>query len=106
MLHNGNGKEDRQCYVFDKRISVPVNQKEHVIVGRDHFTNEPCERYVNCANSECNKQILCSEENEHKCLRACSHECHVYPCKRYMKEHELTEAQVAVALEKLKKKIK
>ena len=52
-----NGK----CYVFDERISVPINQVEHVVVGRDYFTGEPCERYVNCANPECNKQILCSE---------------------------------------------
>ena len=60
---------DGQCYVFDERISVPVNQTEHVIVGKDYFTGELCERYVNCANPECNKQILCSEENEHKYLQ-------------------------------------
>lgn len=97
---------DGQCYVFDERISVLVNQKEHIIVGKDHFTNEPCERYVNCANPECNKQILCSEENEHKYLRACSHECRVHPRNRYVKEHELTEEQVAVMLEKIEEENK
>ncbi|WP_338471883.1 rhodanese-related sulfurtransferase [Niallia sp. XMNu-256] len=81
---------DGQCYVFDERISVPVNQVEHVIVGKDYFTGEPCERYVNCANPECNKQILCSEENEHKYLRGCTHECRVHPRNLYVKEHELT----------------
>jgi UPF0176 protein len=94
---------DGQCYVFDERISVPVNQKEHVIVGKDHFTGEPCERYVNCANPECNKKILASEENEHKYLRACSHECRVSPRNRYVKEHCLTEEQFAARVKELEK---
>ena len=63
---------DGQMYVFDERIAVPINQVEHVVVGKDHFTGEPCERYVNCANPDCNDKILCSEENEHKYLRSCS----------------------------------
>lgn len=49
---------DGQLYVFDDRIGVPVNQKEHVIVGKDYFTGEPCERYVNCANPACNKKFF------------------------------------------------
>ena len=28
---------DGQMYVFDERIAVPINQKEHVIVGRDIY---------------------------------------------------------------------
>lgn len=94
---------DGQCYVFDERISVPVNQKEHVIVGKDHFTGEPCERYVNCANPECNKKILASEENEHKYLRACSHECRMSPRNRYVKEHGLTEEEFAARVKELEK---
>ena len=70
---------DGQCYVFDERLAVPVNQVEHVIVGRDHFDGEPCERYVNCANPACNAQILCSEENEHFYMRSCTDECRVHP---------------------------
>jgi len=85
---------DGKCYVFDERIAVPINRKEHVIVGRDYFTGEPCERYVNCANPECNKQILCSEENEHKYLRGCSHECRVHPRNLYVKEHNLTPEEI------------
>ncbi|MGX6443314.1 oxygen-dependent tRNA uridine(34) hydroxylase TrhO [Neobacillus sp. K501] len=85
---------DGQLYVFDERISVPVNQKEHVVVGKDYFSGEPCERYVNCANPECNKKILCSEENEHKHLRSCSHECRTHPRNRYVAEHGLTEEEV------------
>lgn len=85
---------DGKCYVFDERISVPVNRKEHVVVGKDYFDGEPCERYVNCANPECNKQILCSEENEHKYLRGCTHECRTSPRNLYVKEHGLTREEV------------
>jgi len=92
---------DGQMYVFDERIAVPINQVEHVIVGRDHFTGEPCERYVNCANPECNDQILCSEENEHKYMRSCSHECRTHPRNRYVVEHDLAEEEVNDRLSKL-----
>ena len=76
---------DGQMYVFDSRIAVPINQKEHVIVGRDWFDGSPCERYINCGNPECNRQMLASEENEAKYLGACSHECRVHPNNRYIK---------------------
>ncbi|WP_350301614.1 rhodanese-related sulfurtransferase [Peribacillus frigoritolerans] len=90
---------DGQMYVFDERIAVPINQKEHVIVGRDIYSGEPCERYVNCANPECNKKILCSEENEHKHMRSCTHECRVHPRNRYVVEHNLSEEEVAERLQ-------
>lgn len=90
---------DGQCYVFDERIAVPINRKEHVIVARDYFDGEPCERYVNCASPECNKQIICSEENEHKYMRGCTHECRVSPRNMYVKEHNLTEQEIQERLE-------
>ncbi|KAB2494385.1 oxygen-dependent tRNA uridine(34) hydroxylase TrhO [Priestia endophytica] len=85
---------DGQCYVFDKRLTVPVNRVEHVVVGKDYFSGEPCERYANCANPECNKQIICSEENEHKYMRGCTHECRVTPRNLYVKEHDLSEEEI------------
>lgn len=92
---------DGQCYVFDQRISVPVNQKEHVIVGRDFFTGEPCERYVNCANPECNRKMLCSEENEEKYMRSCSHECRTHPRNFYVKHNGLTPEQVEARVKEI-----
>ena len=74
---------DGACYVFDSRISVPINRIDPVIVGKDHFTGEPCERYINCANPECNKQILCSEENEIKYRGSCCDTCREHPLNRY-----------------------
>ena len=92
---------DGLCYVFDQRIAVPVNRVDHKIVGRDYITNEPCERYVNCANPECNKQILMSEETEHKYLRACSHECRVNPRNRYVIEHALNKRDIQSVLDNI-----
>lgn len=94
---------DGQMYVFDSRIAVPINQKEHVIVGRDWFDGSPCERYINCGNPECNRQMLASEENEAKYLGACSHECRVHPNNRYIKAHQLSDQEVQERLALLEK---
>lgn len=92
---------DGKMYVFDERISVPINRKEEVVVGKDWFDGTPCERYVNCANPECNRQFLCSEENEHRYLRGCSHECRISPRNRYVKEHSLTREEVNERLQQI-----
>lgn len=80
---------DGLMYVFDERISVPVNRKEHRVVGRDYFTGEPCERYVNCANPSCNRQMLCTVENEHRYQRSCCDACRNATDNRYQIENTL-----------------
>ncbi|WP_271400799.1 rhodanese-related sulfurtransferase [Salinicoccus roseus] len=85
---------DGMMYVFDERLTVPVNQVEHNVVGRDHFDGTPCERYINCANPECNDQILASEENEAKHLGGCSLECTKHPRNRYVIENDLSAGEV------------
>lgn len=92
---------DGMMYVFDERISVPINHVEHVVVAKDWFDGEPCERYVNCANPFCNKQIFASEENEDKYLRGCSAECRCQEKNRYVSEHNLTKDEWQERLEML-----
>ena len=96
---------DGQMYVFDERLTVPINQVEHVIVGRDHFDGEPCERYINCANPECNKKIIASEENEAKHLGGCTIECTKHERNRYIVRHGLTAEQVKEAILALEKSV-
>lgn len=55
---------DGKCYVFDERIAVPINQVENVIVGKCYHCGKPEDRYVNCANPECNRQHIVCEECE------------------------------------------
>ena len=93
---------DGQMYVFDERLTVPINQVEHVVVGRDYFDGEPCERYINCANPECNAQILASEENQAYHLGGCSMECAEHPRNRYIVEHNMTTDFVEARIEELK----
>lgn len=88
-------------YVFDERISVPINQVNPTVVGKDHYDGTPCDRYVNCANPECNEQVLMSEENEHKYLRGCTVECRKHPRNRYVSEHNLSEAEWEKRLNKI-----
>ncbi|WP_341266720.1 rhodanese-related sulfurtransferase [Candidatus Phytoplasma fraxini] len=75
---------DGKVYVFDQRIADKVNQTEHIIVGKDFFNQTPCERYINCGNPSCNKQILCNEENEKKYLGSCSESCSKNENNRYL----------------------
>lgn len=81
---------DGLMYVFDERISVPINHNEHVIIGKDWFDGTPCERYVNCGNPFCNKRILTSVENEDKYVRGCSEACRKHEKNRYITENNLT----------------
>jgi UPF0176 protein len=92
---------DGKMYVFDSRISVDINRKEHTVIAKDWFDGTPCERFVNCGNPFCNRQFITSEENEHKYLRGCSHDCRVSPENRYVKEHHLSREEVAKRLEKI-----
>lgn len=92
---------DGMMYVFDERISVPVNRVEHHVVGRDYYTGEPCERYVNCANPSCNRQMLCSEANEAHYMRSCSDSCRRVFNNRFVKEQGWSQDQVETRIQLL-----
>lgn len=93
---------DGMMYVFDERLTVPVNQVEHHIVGKDHYDDTPCERYINCANPECNAQIIASEENEAYHLGGCSLECAEHSRNRYIVKNERSKEYVETRLEELR----
>lgn len=63
------------CYVFDHRLVVPINQVDPTIVGLDWFDGKAYERYINCANPDCNRQFLCHEHNETEYHASCSDAC-------------------------------
>lgn len=81
---------DGKCYVFDERISVPVNQVEETIVGRCYYCGRPEERYVNCANPECHFHHICCLDCEKANKRSCSDECRKHPLNRYDQEPSVT----------------
>jgi UPF0176 protein len=67
---------DGKCYVFDERISIPVNfADEYKPVGKCLHCGVSTDRYVNCANLDCHKQHFECEECEQKWSRSCSDQC-------------------------------
>lgn len=86
---------DGTMYVFDERISVEINHVDKKIIGKDWFDGTPCERYVNCANPYCNRQLLTSEENEAKHLGGCCYDCAAHERNRYIVKNQLSKEEVA-----------
>jgi UPF0176 protein len=67
---------DGNCYVFDERISVRINQTdEHVVVGKCHHCGKPTDVYINCADDTCHLQHLCCDECRTTFREYCSTEC-------------------------------
>ncbi|TMV50658.1 rhodanese-related sulfurtransferase [Paenibacillus mesophilus] len=82
---------DGNCYVFDERISVRINQtNEHLIVGKCHHCGQSTDRYINCADDSCHHQHLCCDE----CLTTRNGYCSA-ECERHDQEHTLPAKAVA-----------
>jgi UPF0176 protein len=65
-----------KCYMFDERISIPVNfADEYTVTGKCLHCETPTDRYVNCANLDCHKQHFECEACEEKWARSCCEEC-------------------------------
>jgi UPF0176 protein len=74
---------DGKCYVFDERISVPIDRNNKVIVSNCMHCGEKSDRYINCANPECNLQHVSCESCEKEKQASCCNECRVHPRNRY-----------------------
>jgi UPF0176 protein len=71
----GEGYEG-ECYVFDERLSVSVNQTEGAkVVSKCRSCGIPSIRYRNCAWMPCNGQILLCEDCEKTMGRYCDCRC-------------------------------
>ena len=71
------------CYVFDNRITTPINKKEATVISHCHACSTSCKRMINCANPDCNLHIpLCIPCGE-ELSGACSPRCQQSPKKRH-----------------------
>ena len=71
----GEGYEG-ECYVFDERLSVPVNRTEGArLVSTCVRCGVPSIRYRNCSWMPCNAQFICCEECEGYHGRYCDPIC-------------------------------
>lgn len=67
---------DGKCYVFDERISVPINHtSEDVVISQCHHCGKSEDRYINCEYTLCHAKHICCEECEQLHRGFCSDEC-------------------------------
>lgn len=71
-----------KCFVFDDRLVVPVNKENLQPIARCEITGKPADSYINCANMQCNKLFVCSEEGAKIMDGCCSEECKQSEFKR------------------------
>ncbi len=78
------GGEDFEgvCYVFDQRVTVPVNQVNPKTISNCYVCQTPVYRMVNCANPECNVHVPMCEACGENLEGACSNECQTHSRKR------------------------
>ncbi len=69
---------DGKCYVFDDRISVPINQVEEKTISHCIHCGQLCDRYINCTNDDCHLQHLSCEDCEKEQEGFCSQDCQDY----------------------------
>jgi UPF0176 protein len=91
QLHNGiigyandtGGKDfDGVLYVFDGRVSVPINHVNPKAIAECSKCGTPTVRSLNCANVDCNEQFNMCEPCAEEMEGACSDACKVAPGKR------------------------
>lgn len=64
-----------KCFVFDDRLAVPINPESTEPITKCEITGKPADTYLNCANMECNKLFVCSEEGAQIMEGCCSEKC-------------------------------
>lgn len=74
---------DGKMYVFDERISVPINKVEEKIIAECEHCGKAEDRMINCSNPVCNRQYVCCKECEEEQHAACTAECKEHPENRW-----------------------
>jgi UPF0176 protein len=81
--HKENGAHYQgKCFVFDDRLAVPVEEPQKRPLARCAITGVPCDTYLNCANPDCNKLFICSEEGAKQMEGCCSAPCRQSPRRK------------------------
>lgn len=84
QLSGGIQEYGRECpdrlwegslFVFDRRVSVPINKTKNLIVAKCLHCSELCDVYINCVNAECNALFICCELCAGKMENSCSEAC-------------------------------
>lgn len=71
----GNEHWKGKLFVFDDRLSVPLNDAPHEIISECLHCKSPCDVYYNCANMDCNELFLSCPACSNDHLGCCSKQC-------------------------------
>jgi UPF0176 protein len=75
-------------FVFDDRLTVPIANDNSEIISQCEHCSKSCDRYINCANMDCNELFLCCPECAKIWEGCCSKECQIEPRKRAFESSE------------------
>jgi UPF0176 protein len=64
-----------KCFVFDDRLAVAVEENQKEPLAFCEITGLACDRYLNCANPDCNKLFICSPQGAGRFEGCCSEAC-------------------------------
>ena len=91
QLHGGiikYGKEvggkdfEGDCYVFDNRVTVPVNAVNPTVISTCRNCGKVTAKMINCANPVCNEHFTQCDECGQQMDGCCSEACMEHPRKR------------------------
>lgn len=82
-LEVGGEDFDGQCYVFDNRLAVDVNQVNPTTVSTCYRCGTATSRLINCASPACNNHVTlcddCGHQHAGTCSDACKSDPHLRP---------------------------
>ncbi len=74
-MEAGGEDFDGECYVFDNRVTVPVNQVNPQTVSTCYRCGTPTSHMINCASPVCNNHVTlceaCGDDHAGTCSNAC-----------------------------------
>ncbi len=68
-----------KLFVFDDRLTVPINEDETPVIGSCHHCKDNSESYYNCSNMDCNNLFLCCPSCVKAYFGCCSKSCQESP---------------------------
>ena len=81
-LEAGGADFEGQCYVFDNRVSVPVNVVNPSVISTCFRCGTPSSRLINCASPACNNHVPLCEACGHDHNGTCADACKTDPALR------------------------
>lgn len=77
-----------KLFVFDDRMTIPLDKGESEPIGKCHLCEATSEAYFNCANMNCNKLFLCCPDCLEKHQGCCGETCQESPrCRPINEQH-------------------